>query len=85
MCVCEHWQSLDTLSLDDKAYAIMYCRLDKTWAPESRRLSFCIRDPQLRRLLLDCLGQTGAQRKLGRAPRGGLERELETWLDGLRV
>lgn len=81
----EHMQRLETMTVDEKCDAIMYCRLDKTWVQEQRRITLAIRDPELRRVVLDSLVQSGATRKTGRAPRSGMERELEAWLENLRL
>lgn len=60
---------------------ISYCRLEMACQPGTKRLGPHIRDPATRALLNECFRQAGALRKLGRAPRGGLERKLESWLE----
>ena len=54
---------------------VRFCRLDKTYKADVKRVTLNIVSPQKRLLVLEALGQTDAERKYGRAPPTAMVRE----------
>ena len=55
----------------------VFCRLDKTYKADIKRITLNIVSPEKRLLVLEALSQT--ERKCGRAPPTATERELQTF------
>ena len=60
-----------------------FCRLDKTYKADVKRITLNIVSQEKRLLVLEALSQTEAERKYGRAPPTATERELQTFLEEL--
>ena len=64
---------------------VRFCRLDKTYKADIKRITLNIVSPEKRFLVLEALSQTESERKCGRAPPTAVERELQAFLEGLLV
>ena len=62
---------------------VRFCRLDKTYKADVKRIKLNIVSPEKRLFVLVAPGQTEAERKYGRAPPTAIERELQTFLEDL--
>ena len=64
--------------------AVACCRLVKTYDSTTMKVLLRLREgyDDLTRLVNDFLKSQGAKLLLGQAPRGNLERRLQSWLDG---
>ena len=67
----------------EKHELIQFCRLDRMYAADHKRLTFAARTSDLRGALGSSLTQLGAERRFGRAPPSFMERELQQWLEAL--
>eukprot|EP00959_Pyramimonas_sp_CCMP1952_P290175 6069271-Pyramimonas_sp.AAC.1 len=63
-----------------KADNIRFCRMDKCYDQNKKKVLLNL-DPAIRPIILDCLAQTGAELKQGRAPPTHMESELQEWLE----
>ena len=59
------------------------CRCEKTYQGDNRRIILALERCKARPWILSGLSQLGGVCKFGRAPRGGLEREMEAFLQTL--
>ena len=78
-----HLEELGTMSVQEKCETVRFCKLTKVFDANLRRITMAIPKAGLRTAVLGGLEQAGAERKLGRAPAGAMERELQAWIDGL--
>ena len=78
-----HLEELSVMSILEKTEVVRFCRISKMFDPNLRRLTLSIPKPGLRAAMLSGLEQTGAERKMGRAPAGAMEREMQAYVDGL--
>ena len=62
---------------------VRFCRRDKTYKADIKRITLNIVSPKKRLLVLEAPGQTEAERKYGRAPPTAMERELQVFLEDL--
>ena len=60
---------------------VKHCRMTKMYKPEMKRIIFKVEDEQLGKAMAASLELEGAQRKVGRAPKGELQRQLSSWLE----
>ena len=60
-----------------------FCRLDKTYKADVKRVTLNIVDPEKRRLVLEDFSHFEAERKYSRAPPAAVKRELQTVLEDL--
>ncbi|CAK0853370.1 unnamed protein product [Prorocentrum cordatum] len=78
------WKEHDGYSVEQKCELILFCRQDKVFQKERRRITFATRDAKFRSILLACLSQVPqTTRKYGRAPASFMEREIQTFLEAL--
>ncbi|CAK0794058.1 unnamed protein product, partial [Prorocentrum cordatum] len=76
------WKEYDGYSVEQKCELILFCRQDKVFQKERRRITFATRDAKFRSILLACLSQVPqTTRKYGRAPASFMEREIQTFLE----
>ena len=54
---------------------VRFCRLDKTYKADIKRVTLNIVSPEKRLLVVEALSQTEAERKYGRAPPTAMERK----------
>ena len=67
--------------LADRLEQVRVCRVDRTFRSDQKKLTLHVEHSSCRAALLLALKQTeGAMHKQGRAPAGGMERELQHWL-----
>ena len=78
-----HLEELNVMSLLEKTEVVRFCRVSKMFDPNLRRLTLSIPKPGLRAAMLSGLEQTRAERTMGRAPAGAMEREMQAYVDGL--
>ena len=74
-------QSWDELEPDGALDLVPHCKLAKVYDPVLRRLEVVISVAQHREHNRGALGQTGADRLLGQAPSGALERALSAAIE----
>lgn len=80
----EHLKKYEDQPILEKAELVQWCRLDRTYRSDVKRITLSIeRLGPARQALLAGLRQVGADLRQGRAPRGALERDLEQWLAAL--
>ena len=73
-------QAFEALDETDKLEVIRVCRVDRTYHSTTKRLTLQVERSPCRGPLIQCLKQTSAIHKQGRAPASGLERDLQQWL-----
>ncbi|CAK0837403.1 unnamed protein product, partial [Prorocentrum cordatum] len=79
------WQECDGYSVEQKCELILFCRQDKVFQKERRRITFATRDAKFRQTLLACLSQVPqTTRKYGRAPASFMERGVQTFWEALQ-
>jgi hypothetical protein len=78
-----HLEDLDTMSTEEKCEVCRFCRVDRMWKQDLKRITMSILSPKVREAILDGLKQLGAERKSGRAPAGNMERQLQGFLEKL--
>ena len=71
------------LTSTEKAELVLHTRCEKMYNSEFRRLVMCFERVPIRKNILDAMVQLGGRRKQGRAPKGAMERALESWLEKL--
>jgi len=78
--LAEHTKGLEE---GEKMLLVRYCRAKTTYNKETAKLVLALRGEfeQYRAPLLRALEQAGGEAKAGRAPRGGMERALQKFLD----
>ena len=74
---------MEMQSPDEKADTCRACRMDKTYQTSLKRITISIPDKNIRSAILNSLEQLGGERKSGRAPKGNMERELQTFIDAM--
>ena len=80
----ESYQSkFEIMDLQEGADQILYCRLERCYKQEFKKVVLSIERSGVRSAVLSALTQLGGSRKQGRAPRGAQERDLEVWLQSL--
>ena len=70
-------QTCDDLEPEETFDLVPHCKLAKVYDPALSRLELVISVAQRREHIRGALGQTGANRLLGQAPSGALERAIE--------
>ena len=86
LVVDKFWAMLDAATADgEKHELVQFCRLDRTYAADKRRLTLAVRISELREALAGALTQLGAERRFGRAPPSFMERELQQWLEAMGI
>ena len=75
----------EKLTVDEKQEHIGHCRIDRMYSADLKRLTMHIAGRNLNARIEAALKKRGADKKVGRAPKGPLERELERHLEALRV
>ena len=68
-----YWARLEPLLPTQICDEVRFCRLDKTFQTDVKRVTLNIVSPEKRLLVLKALGQTEAERKYGRAPPTAME------------
>ena len=81
--IATYWARLEPLSPTQICDEVRFCKLDKTYKANMKRIALNIVSPEKRLLVLEALGQTEAERKNGRAPPTAMARELQTFLEDL--
>lgn len=80
--VAELYKQYGEIDEDMKNDWIKVCRVEKVYAKDMRRLLLSYgTDMPGKRTVAQALVQTGAVRKTGRAPEGGMEVALQQWLE----
>eukprot|EP00959_Pyramimonas_sp_CCMP1952_P337398 7065430-Pyramimonas_sp.AAC.2 len=75
---------MEAWTVDQKCELIMFCKIDKTYQKDTKRLTVCFRNIQFRQIILSALSQVpDTRRKHGKAPPTFMERELQAWVEGL--
>ena len=75
-----YWARLEPLLPNQIFDEVRFCRLDKTYKADIKRITLNIVSPEKRLLVLEALVQTEAERKYERAPLTAMERELQGFL-----
>ena len=75
---------LMTKDIEEKADLIKYCRVDRLYRCDQRKLMMCVQDEAIS-AVVSALVQLGGVRKQGRAPASWLERELQLYLQSLEM
>ena len=78
-----YWARLEPLSPTQMCDEVRFCRLDKTYKADIKRITQNIVSQEKRLLVLEALSQTEAERKYGRSPPTATEREQQTFLEDL--
>ena len=73
----------DSYSNDKKSDMVLFCKVDRMYEKDKKRLTLAVRDPQFRIYLTTSMQTTNAKRKYGRAPATHMERELQEWVEHL--
>ena len=81
--IATYWARLEPLSPTQICNEVRFCRLDKKYKADIKRITLNIVSTEKRLLVLEALGQTEAERKYGRSPPTAMERELQTFLEDL--
>ena len=79
----EYMSELEAMDIEQRCEAVKFCRLDKMYNQELRRITFCCVDPGARQAVLKAFDEAGAERKQGKAPASYMERELQEWVEAL--
>ena len=66
--IASYWAQLKPLSPAQICDEVRFCRLDKTYKADVKRITINIVSQEKRLLVLEALSQTEAERKYGRAP-----------------
>jgi hypothetical protein len=73
----------DLLELEQRGEAVRFCRVDKMWRQDMKRLSISVSEPRVAKVVAAALVQAGALRKQGRGPSTFMERELQEFMEAL--
>ena len=68
-----------------KGEAFMFCRLDRTYSGDTKRITLAVRDPEWRQTINKAMDELGWVRKYGRAPASFMERDMQQWVETLLV
>ena len=68
-----YWARLEPFLPNQIGDEVRFCKLNKTYKAEIKRITLNIVSPEKRLLVLEVLGQTEAERKYGRAPPTAME------------
>lgn len=74
----EEWQRSEQNEANE---IVPYCRASATYKPEMTKVQVNIKNPAARKTVSEALAKCGAQRKVGQAAPGALERLLQRALD----
>lgn len=74
----QEWQNSEQAEANE---IVPYCRASATYKPETTKIQLHIRDPAARKTINEALARCGAQRKIGQAAPGALERMLQRAVD----
>ena len=74
------WLDAGETRPEDITDVAKHCRKTKLYKPEMKRIIYTVEDEQLGKAMAASLVLEGAQRKVGRAPKGELQRQLSSWL-----
>ena len=79
-----HWEEIEEMTVEALGAQVLHCRLDEMFNKDLRRITFHVRDRGVNDMMTEALRATGAEQKLGRAPRSNLERELQKFADAMK-
>ena len=79
----EYMTELEGMDIEQRCEAVKFCRLDKMYNQELRRITFCCSNGEARAAVLKAFDEVGAERKQGKAPASYMERELQEWVEAL--
>ena len=71
------------MSNEDKGEAFLFCRLDRTYSADTKRITLSVRDSEWRTTINKAMEEAGWKRKYGRAPASFMEREMQQWVEEL--
>ena len=66
---------VDQMSNDDTGGTFLFCRLDRTYGSDTKRITLAIRDQDWRKVITKAMEELKWDRKYGRAPASFMERE----------
>ena len=70
-------------SWQDKAQMVQFCKLEKMYAADQKRIVMAVERAEMGAQILAALKQLGREQKFGRAPPGAMEWELQEWVEEL--
>ena len=68
---------------EEKGEAFMFCRVDRTYNGETKRITMAIRDQDWRKTINKAMEERKWDRKYGRAPASFMERDMQQWVETL--
>ncbi|CAK0905958.1 unnamed protein product, partial [Prorocentrum cordatum] len=75
--VTKMFTDYDNYDNEQKSELVLFCKVDRMYEKEKKRLTLAVREPLFRGYLMQALKTTSAKRKYGRAPATHMERELQ--------
>ena len=76
-------ETLREMPIAERCEVVRYCRVDKMYNQDKKRLTLCIERTPVRLQMLQALELAGAEKKQGRAPKNHMVNELQDWLEAL--
>ena len=75
------WEAWEKMDIPEKCEVIQFCRLDKMYRADSKRITLAIRNAEWRVTINKAMENVGWTRKYGRAPASFMERDVQQWLE----
>ena len=69
------------MDLSTNCETIQFCRLDKMYRADSKRITLATRNAEWRATISKAMENVGWTRKFGRAPASFMERDVQQWLE----
>eukprot|EP00974_Lingulodinium_polyedra_P069519 6730716-Lingulodinium_polyedra.AAC.1 len=80
----EHMEGLEALTTEELNQQVRLCKKAKCFDNKKAKLLICLSsESQVRKNVSEAMVQVGFEKKVGRPPASGLERDLAEWLDQL--
>ena len=79
--VSTYWQQLQATSQEDMYQHVDMARVTRLCNQEQAKFVVMVDGSGRTKLFANCCEQLGLTSKVGRAPKGSLERQMEEWLD----
>ena len=79
----EIWDEVERMTNEEKGEAFMFCRVDRTYNGETKRITMAIRDQDWRKAINKAMEELKWDRKYGRAPASFMERDMQQWVETL--